>query len=383
MTMRYRNLSGFITELMAYQGAIAEKKEDDSIELIATPEISQIINIPEYSRLTFKSSEISDDCIYASYDSDFFQSLISLFADRGRFGLARFEQPAIEIKKVKRIIPDNFALQNAAYKLKSIEYSNISYLLVYFHYIALSDEKHEGIVPILINEMNLASIQHKTSIEGLKDVQNPGSIDKISLHRSINAAFRTASSNITEVMDDFKKSLNRRLNRDIKRVFEYFQALEKQTELAFKKRNTAKNYAQNTGTNDEEKILMLKLNAIRTEKKLKIQDLITKYTLTIKIKPLSALKIQVYTPVLQLKINRRLSSRIIPLAYNPFLKQIESLPCESCFYPRGGYNICDEKLHIICSSCYILCPDCSKHYCSLCYSACPKCKPDTKSKGCK
>src|SRR4030067_1665913 len=89
--------------------------------------------------------------------------------------------------------------------------------------------------------------------------------------------------------------------------------------------------------------------------------------------------IETQSPVFSIEIKRRLSSRLFPLTYNPFLKGVDPLPCEACFYPRGGYWLCDEKLHLLCANCFQKCPHCYKEFCPLCHkNSCPRCDPKKK-----
>lgn len=158
----------------------------------------------------------------------------------------------------------------------------------------------------------------------------------------------------------------KRLNRDIKRVFEYYETIKIETQKVMEKRAL-------TGEHPSEK-QGEKVNAIETEKRWKIQDLISKYALNIRVEPVAAILIETQSPVFWLEIKRRLSSRLFPLTYNPLLRKLDPLPCESCFYPRGGYFICDEKLHITCSACFKKCPQCGKPFCSACHKhGCPRC----------
>jgi hypothetical protein len=375
--MRYKTLPDVIVDILTYHGAIVEKREDGSLDVITTYEISDTLNMPEYSRLIFSNGEISNESMYASYDSEFFNSLQRLFTDRGRFTVARFESHIPHREKMSRLIHD-IAFRNATFRLEHIENRDLSYLLVYFKYTALSDEKHEGILPVLINEMNLSITPLDSDMIELKEFEEPNALDRHVIKKVFHSAYIAAASLVREKLTDFIKSLDRRLNRDIKRVFEYYETLKQETKMSVNKilRHTdsmiEKQREERTLRGDGMEKLLNKLDAIEAEQQWKIQDLISKYILSIKIDPIAAIRIETYAPIFWINIKRRLASRRFPMTYNPIVKQIESLPCESCFNPHTGYYVCDDKLHIICGHCFKICPECGKHFCNACYNICPR-----------
>jgi|GEM_PF-637481 len=440
-----KTLPDVITAILINHGAIVERKEDGCLDVIAPVKVSGILNMPEYARLSFSYGETCDEAIYASYDSEFFSLIKNLFAGKGRFTHAYFEPYAPNIEKISKVIPEKVAFRNATFRLDRTETVTLSYLLVYFKYTALSDEKREGILPLLINQLNLSIKPFQNSIdelmEGLKeqdsDQQSPhptnnlpllpfrkegvgrfekGGMGKIKVLQSAHTA---ATWMVQERLKDFIKSLERRLNRDIKRVYEYYEALKKETKRAIEKKiipeetddiNTIVQGIQDYKGNDPkryvlqclEKIepydlkgktllekqiedgttrgegidkLLHKLDAIEAERKWKIQDSIAKYALSIQIDPVAVINIEMHAPVFWINIKRRLASRQFPVTYNPVVRQFDALPCESCFNPYGGYYICDDNLHIVCSNCFKACPHCGKQYCRACHKdICPKCK---------
>lgn len=358
-----KTLPDVLADILTYHGAEVEKADDGSLDVVVPQEVSKILNMPEYARLIFSYDDDYHDEVYASYDSEFFRSIKTLFADSGRFSVATFETTIPNIEKLSRVVSEKIALNNAVFRLDRTEVKNISYLLVYFKYEALSDEKHEGILPLLINEMTLSVTPTVQDIIGLKDMEEElKDIER----KDINDVFRAAYLSVTQMikagLEDFKRSLERRLNRDIKRVYEYYETLKTEVKNAIEKKGESADKLQN------------KLNVIEMEQRLKIQDLVSKYTLNIHIEPLSAIRLETATPVFWINIKRRLVTRLFPVAYNSIIRQLDILPCESCFNPKKPYYICDDKLHIICSTCFKICPDCGKQYCGVCYkNECPKC----------
>jgi hypothetical protein len=250
-----------------------------------------------------------------------------------------------------------------------VERQTFHYLLGFFRYTALSDEKREGLISLLVSSLNLtAGAPGERLVEIMGGLQESvfDQETKPEITKLFPAACSAASAAVAEELDLFIKSLDKRLNRDIKRVFEYYETIKFETQKTIEKRIRS---GEQSAEKQREKV-----EAIETEKRWKVQDLISKYALNVRIEPVAAIVIATHSPVYWVEIKRRLSSRRFPITYNPMLKKWDPLPCESCFYPRGGYSICDDQLHIVCSACFKKCPQCGKPFCSACHKdRCPRC----------
>ncbi len=375
-----KQLPEVITDILTYKGAIVERTGNGVLDIIFTTDLSETLNIPEYARLYFSHETQSDDGIYASYDSEVFSSMAKLFSVKGRFSEAKFEasfQPKME--KVTKSISEKITFSNATFRMEKTEQKNIPYLLVYFKYTALSDEKHEGVMPVLINGLNLSAspFENYTTelMHMLKETEHVSGSDtsRSEMIRVFKAAYSAGTRIVEGRLKDFVRSLERRLNRDTRRVYEYYETLKKETELAIWKK--ARTHTEDKTIKDDAiERLRTKHDAIESERNWKIQDLISRYALSIQIEPVSAIRIETPAPLYLINIKRRLASRQFPVTYNPLTRHLDPLPCESCFLPKGAFYICDDRLHIVCTGCFRTCPDCSKQYCHACHSACPKCR---------
>ena len=394
-----KTLPEVISEILTYNGGIIEKKKDSSLEVINPPNVSKSLSIPEYTQLYFSYEDTSRKGIYASYDSEFFNAIGNLLADKGKFCIAKYERSVPNEKKILKVIPDAVSLNNATFRLTKSGIGNISYLLIYLKYTALSDEKREGILPVLVNETTLSTTAAPENI--ISDIdeaeEEPTHTEKYNMNKVVRAAYSAGSYMAKEKLKDFIRSLERRLNRDIKRVHEYYETLDNETKKVIQKKILSQNpdfVFTEENTQIEKQIqeksiqingidkLLSKLNAVKEERKWKIRDLLAKYRLTIKIEPVLAIRVQTQSIIFWIDIKRKLSSRPFPLTYNPMLRQLDVLPCESCFNPQKPYYICDNKLHIVCSNCFLACPVCGKQYCRMCYNnVCPKCKKVSKAGG--
>jgi len=389
-----RSLPEVISDILTYNGSVTEMTNDGFMELILTPHVSNILGLPEYTRMSFTAVE-DVDVIYGSYGSDFLDSLSRLFEGKGRFSIARFPSSILNVEKLMKVVNERVTFSNATFRIEGTEVKDVSYLLIHFRYTALSDEKREGILPLLINETNLSvTILETNVITELTEDKERGDTS-LSLQKALQAAYTACSQMVRERENDFIKSLERRLNRDIKRIYEYYSAMREETVkvikqnllesmMATQQMTLAKAMVEvekiinedRLGSLAEEKTdkLIKKLKAIDTEKKWKVQDLIGKYAMNILIEPISIVRIYVETLIFWIDIKRRLASRRFPVTYNPVTRHLDLMPCESCFVPQRPHYVCDDNLHIICNNCFKVCSDCDKRYCSICHKeGCPRC----------
>jgi hypothetical protein len=373
-----RPLPDVLADILTLKGALLERTENGSLEYIIPHSLSKILGIPEHGKLGFAYHPFDESVISATYESEFFRSVDRLFSGRGKMAKAVYSSQLPHIEKISKWVSEKIAFSNATFRLQKVDHQKIAYALIFFKYIALSDEKKEGIFSLLINEKNLSTFPLNANLTAFwEDMKEPEDIltrnEEIS--KALRTSFSAASLIVKEEFEPFIKSLERRLNRDVKRVFEYYETLKGEIQRAFEKKVFQRKDTPEEQNGEIKKILSEKLDAVEGEKRWKIQDLVSKYALNIRIEPVCIIDIETESLVLWLEIRRRLSSRIFPLTYNPMLKKVDSLPCESCFYPRGTYYVCDESLHILCTTCFRKCPDCGRQYCSVCYpKGCPRCK---------
>lgn len=376
----------FLANILEYRGSIIERMEDGALEAIVSKETSQIVNIPEHARFCFSYNAQRENSIYASYDSELFKSMISLLGDKGMFSRATFETIFPNVRKISKTIENKVFFNNAVFRMGEMETRKTSYLFIWFKYTALSDERHKGITSVLINQETLSTVNPENGLDAIwVEIKKSDKEMEISESPKIfQAAYAAAVGNIKIRLEDFVKSLERRLNREIQRVCEYYETLEEETMTAIKRKITCDGQDMNaidrqikdrTVKVEGMDKFFLKLDAIEIERKWKVNDLLAKYSLSLKIDPVSAISIVTDVPVFWISLKRRLSSRDFPVMYNTLIRQLDPLPCESCFNPWHGYFVCDEKTHIVCGNCFNACAHCGKAYCRACHEKmCPKCK---------
>ena len=360
------SLSDFTTHLLTESGGVVEPS-GDGLEVLLPAEVAGMLAIPEHANLSFSGD--SREGISVSYDSEILKKMAGLIGDRGRFATVGLVPSSVRIDKLEERLVEKVVFHNAVFHVERKEEKPISYLLGYYKYSALSDDRQEGILSCLINELNL-SVQ-KTAIETpeiiARHAQEPtGEAERESDERVLKAFWQAQIEIVKEALRDFLTSVERRMNRDIRRVHDYYQTLIHEHRQLLEKK---------LPTPEEREKTVSKIEAVERELKGKTQDLIGKFSIDVLLEPVSFIRIETLSPIFWVSVKRRKEARPFPLTYNPILKCLDPLPCEACFYPRKGHYVCDDRLHILCRQCFAPCLRCDKSYCGACHpNGCPRCK---------
>lgn len=358
------SLAEFTADLLTESGAVVEPFEA-GLEALLPAEIAGGLALPEHVRLSFSGD--SADAIPLSLDSELLKKMAGLLGERGRFAAVGFPPPSVRLEKLEDRLAEKLAFHNAVYQVERTEERPLSYLLSYAKYTAISDDRQEGIVGALINELNLASQKAPVEIlDALAEAAAPETqLERAPVEQVLKAAWQAQMKIVQESLAEFLASMERRMNRDIRRVHEYYHAMIHEHRQALAKRAAA--------PQDKERIES-RIEAIERELKGKVRDLAGKFTIDIQLEPISFVRIETTGPIFWLSVKRRKEARQFPLTYNPIVKNLDPLPCEACCYPRKGYYVCDDRLHIVCRECFAPCPRCDKPFCSACHpKGCPKC----------
>ena len=359
------SLFDFTADLLAESGAVVEPS-GEGLEVLLPAEVARVLDIPEHATLSFLRER--SDGISVSYDSEILKKMAGLMGDRGKFAAVALTPPAVKLEKLEDRLDEKVVFHNAVFHLDRKEEKAISYLLGYSKYSARSDDRQESIVGCMINELNLSV--HKITAEILDLISNQAEepkeqAERESSERVLNAFWQAQMKIVKEALSDFLISMERRMNRDIRRVHDYYQTLIHEHRQALEKK---------LATRDEHERAESKIKAIERELKGKAQDLIGKFSIELLLEPISFIRIETMSPIFWLSVKRRKEARQFPLTYNPIVKSFDPLPCEACFYPKRGYYVCDDRLHILCRECFAPCARCDKFYCGACHpKGCPRC----------
>ncbi|MCD6570507.1 MAG: hypothetical protein J7L53_07370 [Deltaproteobacteria bacterium] len=346
------DLQSLITKILEKQGCLVEEKNDSNIEVIFPENLQKTLSVDEIETLTFQDGNGNQqNLIY--YGSDFIDSLEPLVSSKGLFAAVSLSHLKPTFKNPEKILKNHLIVQNGVFRFVDHEIKQFSYMLINFRVSAIADTKAERILPIIINEQTDTiplGIEERLrdkledASDDLPDLKVPDILESLKKGKVIAGKLALVE------YQDFLKSLNRRLNRDLKRLQEYYSTIAREIEKALKK----KSYRE-----EDVKRELSRLEATKIEYYKKITDARGKYTLEILIEPINALRIFMPAVVFRLNLQRRKKKMTLEIPLNPISNRLEHLVCSNCHQPILNFYLCDE-LHLLCPSCHPDCPVCKK-----------------------
>src|SRR5690606_2083134 len=129
---------------------------------------------------------------------------------------------------VTAVAESRFTVLNGVLKAVAAVERRLQYACFHFKYTAISDERNEGRARAVINEHALAAVHEMRAhlrLAVTSEAERVVSLEPQPLARVYHAACRHIRPIISGDLADFHRSLQRRLQRDIARLREYYQSL--------------------------------------------------------------------------------------------------------------------------------------------------------------
>lgn len=375
--MEENRLIQFVKDGLERHGGLFETVGEDLLETILPPDLAKKLGLREEQLLGFSPAyQQSPEVEYISYNSEVLERFVCLIEQEGLFSILLGSSDLyLKQKGLEKLVYERISFLNSTSHFLEKEESYAAYLLVNLKYMALSEEKQDGLFSVLVNEHTLSTLSAARLVEAeeASELRPIFSLDQIppqmlksqTLDKVGQRAGKVAEQRISKILADFEKSLTRRMIRDIERLTEYYQALVNQVEQKIRKKHLA---------GEEKEKEEARIQAIQLEYKRKVIDQQERYNLKVQVDWINALRIIIPIISLKYEIWRKQKSRSLSLIWNPLIKDLELPSCESCFEDVGSFSLCDEHLHLLCPACFPECPTCQKHFCRVCNPhGCPRC----------
>lgn len=346
---------------------LVERIEPEGLELRAPAPVAQVLQIPELARLGF-AAELPSNSERVGLESDWLERFGHLLGERGQTAHVTLPVALPQLSNAERVVEHTVNLQNAVYRVVGVTPAWTRYLVMLFRVTAFSDEKRDGVIKLGFNLANgstldavvdglLSAALEMTDVKGAP-VSAPASLPPLWTPAQLKSRVARALPERTEThLAPFLKGMQRRLDRDLQRVHDYFDGLRAEALLRLHKHLTAEKESARE---------RLRLEAIVREYEAKVVDLRQKYALRVDVEWSQTLEVVMPVQRVEILIRRRKGERRIALDWNPLARKLDVPPCEYSYTQSPARLVCDDRLHLVSPAAHASCPSCEKTYCRAC-----------------
>ncbi len=368
-------LRSFLIQLLSRHDCLVEEAGDAELRVLFPSPIQESLHVGELEIFNMPRGD-GKSLSLVHGGRDFIETLEPLALSSGLFSAIAFPHLTFPVKEPAGLLASHLTIQNGVFRLKDARPGTCSYLMVHFRIVATADTRSERMIAVAVNEKTRtipvgmeAQLSYLLDQRGTKEQAGAGSLkttcdltassgnrgfsgnpEAVSdLHRTLPDAREQAQIAARETFHDFINNLNRRLERDLARLQQYYLTLAGEIEKRLQKK---------ARDPEERERAMSRFEATQTDYFKKIQDARDKYALEIVIEPVSALRVELPVTIMEVSLQRRKASRYVFIPVNPITRRLESLVCEKCRRPVLNFHLCDA-LHILCQTCFPDCPTCN------------------------
>ena len=226
----------------------------------------------------------------------------------------------------EQLIGQDIAFADGQVRVGSRAEARTTYMVPACHYVALSDERKEGLVQVAFHEGSGALV---AGLEDLWAEYHPeffpaGKVPPhfpVHLEQAVKTGMHSAESLVRERLSDFLSSMRRGLVRDVKNTREYYQALGAEMQAGLSHPNL---------TEPQRQERLAKIADLPAELARKILDVQHKYQVRVTISACAAFRLLVDVVQLLLELKYRKLQRSVRVTWNPLTRHLDPLVCERC-----------------------------------------------------
>jgi hypothetical protein len=334
-------LLSFAAEVLERHGGLIEPAAHHLLALMPSA-LAQTLELPEEVQLGTEETPLL-------YGSPLLDRLVGLAIREVPVAYGHLEAPYLKKAGFEQLLARDLAFGGGQVRLSSRAEARTTYLILICHYVALSDERKEGLLKLGLHEDSGAVIPVLADLwEEARPRFFPA--DKVPPHFPANLepalarGMEQARAAVAAELADFFTSMRRRLGRDVKNTREYYEALRLEMEAGLSHPNLAEPQRQER---------LAKIAGLAPEMARKIADLEQKYQVRVTVSACAALRLLVDVVYLLLELEFRRQRRSLRVIWNPLTRSLDPLVCEHCHHTidRVYPTVRSSAVHLRCLTC--------------------------------
>jgi len=335
-------LLSFASEFLQERGALIEPQPDGLVALLP-PSLAHMLGLPE-------ETQLGSDEAPLLYGSPLLDRLIGLATEEVPVVYGQIEVPYLKKAGFDKLIGQDIRFADGQVRVTTRAEARTTYMVLVCHYLAMSDERKEGLVRMGVHEGTGAVIE---DLEDLWPEARPAFFPQgkvpphfpVHLEKAFSAAMHSARNRTEAELAEFLSSMRRRLRRDVSNTREYYEALRGEMEAGLSHPNLTEAQRQER---------MAKIRELPDELARKIEDVEQKYQVEVSVTARAAMRFLVDVAQIGLDLRYRKFSRPLRTIWNPITRRLDPLVCDRCLETTRTIYPTTEGSEIV-----LLCPSCS------------------------
>jgi len=334
-------LVGFAADFIERYGGVVEQRDGKLLSLLPG-DLAGSLELPEEAVIGGEEAPLL-------YGSPIVDRIIGMATGAVPVVYARVVVQHLKQRGFEQALAQDLQLTGVRSTVAGRAETVAKYIILVCHYVALSDERKEGLVQVAVSESSsahvagLETLWRNFQIEPYPDGHMPPQF-AASPDKALTCALRVAQEISAKELREFFDGMRRRLHRDVSSTREYYAALKHEMQAALSRSNL-------TDRMREER--QLKVAGLPEELNSKIHDLERKYSIRVEVTGRAALRLLSPAVHLMVQLSYRKLKRSLSLIWNPLTQSIDPFVCEQCgktvrhLWPR------EEKsgLLLVCKPC--------------------------------
>lgn len=339
-TLSDPELLEFSRELLARHGGLIEPRDDRLLTLLPS-ELARDLDLPEEVELGSEQAPLL-------YGSPVLDRLVGLATRNVPVAYGQVRIPYLKKAGFDQLIGKDLAFVGGQARVASRAEARTTYMVLVCRYVALSDERKEGLVKVGAHEGSGAIIPGLVeSWEALRpEFFEPGKTPPhfpVHLEKTVLAGLRSGRTMVEATLSDFLTSMQRRLRRDARNTREYYDALRSEMEAGLSHPNL---------TESQRRERLSKIEDLPNERARKIVDLEQKYQVRVTLSPCAAVRLLVDVVQLLIELRYRKLQRSLTVTWNPITKRLDPWVCEECGSSTTRVTPAGERsIRLLCTRC--------------------------------
>jgi hypothetical protein len=343
-------LERFIERFFEANGAAVEK-HPGRLDALLPEHLAVRLKLPEYLQL--KTGADVEEKLAVHYGSPLLEKIVDAACDTVPLVDCRLDFDYIKRQRFEKLIQEQFIFYNSVGQVKSAAEVKTEYLVLTCRYLAQSDEQKEGLVTLVFN------LETGASLSGMEKMfdrvrktfeKNSGStfLDTEKVKKVLIWVQRQAGPILGRELEPFQNSMNRRFQRDVANLEEYYEALKQEMQESLRRPGISDQLIADRKA---------KIDLIPDELERKKADLFKKYSIKVKLGLCGTMRIRTHAALILYQTRLGRKQKQLSMIYNPVTKSMEPLVCEGCGESIFSIRFCD-RLHVLCPECSRKCPAC-------------------------